>query len=84
MARHLPLPNSDERCGDNGDATSDPVGASLIGESRREGLGRIKAALRGMAGGRRVPRSAPHPGVLGSLTDECRGHGWRYVEGPRE
>ena len=34
MAPHLPLPISSGRCGDNGDATSGPVGISPIGDGR--------------------------------------------------
>lgn len=47
-----------------------PFGASLIVEGRRERLGRIKAVSRGMCRGRRVLRSARHPGMLGPLTVE--------------
>jgi hypothetical protein len=68
MAPHLPLPISGGRCGDNGDATSDPVGVPLIGEGwseRLDGQGPHRAACQ------RTPRSplrsARHSGMFGSL-----------------
>ena len=82
MARHFASPHLGRRCGDNGDATADPVGASLIGESRRRGLDRPRPHC--AAWQESAECSARHLEMLGSLTDEGRGHGWRYVEGPRE
>ena len=58
MAPHLPLPISSGRCGDNGDATSDPVGISPIGDGRwRDWTDKGRIGRR--ARGRRVLRFAP-------------------------
>jgi hypothetical protein len=58
MAPHLPLPISSGRCGDNGGATSDPVGISPIGDGRwRDWTDKGRIGRR--ARGRRVLRLAP-------------------------
>ena len=67
MAPHLPLPISSGRCGDNGGATSDPVGISPIGRwqvERLDGQGPHRAACSRKP--RAPPRSARHSGIFES------------------